>query len=95
MESLKTASAPSPFRGEVTLNFFDDPTHIQPVPMDALVRAAREAGLRVTRTGRSRNWIFVLAYPVLILRPAIRQRYVAKLHWLGWSVYLIAEKPIS
>jgi SAM-dependent methyltransferase len=95
VESLKTTSAPPPFKGRVTLNFFDDPTHIDPVPIDALARAARDAGLRVTKTGRSRNWIFVLAYPLLLLLPVTRQRYVARLHWLGWSVYLIAEKPLA
>lgn len=94
-ESVTTASAPSTLKGKITLNFFDDPTHIQPVPIEALARAARDVGLRVTKTGRSRNWIFAVAYPFLSLLPATRKRYVAKLHWLGWSVYLIAEKPLG
>jgi SAM-dependent methyltransferase len=93
MESLATASPPEPLRGKVTLNFFDDPTHVRPVPVTELAKAAADAGLRVDSRGRSRNWLFTAAYPVLCLFSRARKRYVAKLHWIGWSVYLIAEKP--
>lgn len=95
LQSLTTPSAPKTLRGRITLNFYDDPTHIQPVSIISLVRGARDAGLTVNRTGRSRNWLFAAAYPVLSLLPPTRSRYVAKLHWLGWSSYLIAEKPAS
>lgn len=91
-ESVTTPSPPKSLRGQITLNFYDDPTHIQPVPIDAMEKAARNVGLIATRTGRSRNWFFAAAYPVLSLGPVRRKRYVAKLHWLGWSTYLIAEK---
>jgi SAM-dependent methyltransferase len=93
LESLTTPSPPESLRGKITLNFYDDPTHIDPVPVAILVSAARDAGLIPTRTGRSRNWLFTAAYPVLAILSRSRKRYVAKLHWLGWSVYLIAEKP--
>lgn len=91
-ESVKTPSPPVSLRGKITLNFYDDPTHIRPVSIDELENAARNVGLRATNTGRSRNWIFAAAYPVLSLAGVTRKRYVAKLHWLGWSAYLIAEK---
>jgi SAM-dependent methyltransferase len=94
-ESVTTPSPPESLRGKITLNFYDDPTHIQPVPIAALVSAALDVGLTVKRTGRSRNWFFASAYPFLSLLPVTRKRYVAKLHWLGWSVYLVAEKPAA
>jgi SAM-dependent methyltransferase len=95
LQSVETPSPPESLRGKVTLNFYDDPTHIQPVPITSLSSAARDVGLAVKRTGQSRNWLFAAAYPLLSLLPTMRKRYVAKLHWLGWSVYLIAEKPAA
>lgn len=94
-QSVTTPSAPESLRGKITLNFYDDPTHIQPVPVTALMSAARHVGLTPRNTGRSRNWLFAGAYPLLSLLPVTRKRYVAKLHWLGWSVYLVAEKPAA
>jgi SAM-dependent methyltransferase len=91
-ESVTTPSPPESLRGRITLNFYDDPTHVQPVSIASLRKAATEVGLAVEGTGRSRNWLFVAAYPVLSLLPVTRKRYVAKLHWLGWSAYLIAQK---
>lgn len=94
-ESVTTASPPEQLRGQITLNFYDDPTHLQPVPIASLVTKASDVGLTVKRTGRSRNWLFAAGYPLLSLLPMTRKRYVAKLHWLGWSVYLVAEKPLA
>ena len=94
-QSVTTPSPPESLRGKITLNFYDDPTHIHPVPIATLVSAVRDVGLTVKNTGRSRNWLFAGAYPLLSLLPVTRKRYVAKLHWLGWSVYLVAEKPAA
>ncbi|HJQ09416.1 MAG TPA: class I SAM-dependent methyltransferase [Gemmatimonadaceae bacterium] len=94
-ESVNTASPPASLRGKVTMNFYDDPTHIAPVSIQALDEAAARSGLTVISTGRSRNWFFAAVYPLFALLPATRRRYVAKLHWLGWSAYLIAQKPAS
>jgi len=95
LQSVTTPSAPESLRGKITLNFYDDPTHIRPVPITSLVALARDNGLFVSRTGHSRNWLFAVAYPFFSLLLPSRKRYVAKLHWLGWSVYLIAEKPAA
>jgi len=95
LRSVTTASPPEYLRGKITLNFYDDPTHIEPVPIPSLVSAAQDVGLAVRRTGRSRNWLFAAAYPFFSILPKTRKRYVAMLHWLGWSVYLIAEKPTA
>jgi len=94
-ESLHTPSAPGDLRGNVTLNFFDDPTHIVPVSTERMAQAVRQCGLEPVKAGRSRNWIFAASYPFFALLPPRRNRYVAKLHWLGWSVYLIAQKPLG
>jgi SAM-dependent methyltransferase len=94
-ESLVAPSAPGELRGTVTLNFFDDPTHVLPVPVEIMAKAARDSGLEPAKSGRSRNLIFAASYPFFALLPPRRNRYVAKLHWLGWSVYLIAQKPLA
>lgn len=94
VESVDTPSPPPVLRGKVTVNFYDDPTHIEPVTIGSLEGAARQVGLTVRQSGRSRNWLFAGAYPLLsLLRRPTRKRYVAMLHWLGWSAYLVAEKP--
>ncbi len=94
-ESVTTKSAPGELRGKVTLNFFDDRTHLLPVPIQTMAESARKNGLESARTGRSRNWIFAASYPFFLLLPRRRNRYVAKLHWLGWSAYLIAQKRLE
>lgn len=89
--SLSASTVTGPAAGSVTMNFYDDPTHTAMVSVDAMRRDAGNAGLRVLECGKSRNLLFAAAYPLLsILRPHTRQRYVAKLHWMGWSHYLIA-----
>ncbi|MGH7602778.1 MAG: class I SAM-dependent methyltransferase [Gemmatimonadaceae bacterium] len=93
-ESLTTPSPPPKLRGQITMNFYDDPTHIGVVSIDSLAKQATNAGLLAREHGRSRNWLFVGAYPFLSLLPLTRKRLVAKLHWLGWSAYVIAEKPV-
>jgi len=76
-----------------TLNFYDDPTHVRPVPTERLGHLAREAGLLVTSSGISRNWLFAASYPMLLLLPPSRRKFTARVHWLGWSSYLVAMKP--
>ncbi|HJQ10202.1 MAG TPA: class I SAM-dependent methyltransferase [Gemmatimonadaceae bacterium] len=93
-ESIDAPSPPPRLRGKITLNFYDDPTHVAPVPIASMETDARGNGLAVLRTGRSRNWLFVAAYPLLCALGQSRKRYVAKLHWTGWSAYLVAERPL-
>ena len=95
LQSVTTPNSPESLRAGFTLNFYDDPTHIQPVPIASLVGAARDVGLAVKATGRSRNWLFAAAHPLLSLLPPSRKRFTARIHWLGWSVYLIAERPAA
>jgi SAM-dependent methyltransferase len=76
-----------------TMNFHDDPTHVQIFRMDSLAEQARTNGLRVERSGISRNWLFAVAHPLFAWLPPSRKKYTAQVHWIGWSAYLIAAKP--
>ncbi len=92
-KSVSLRSAVGPGTEHVTVNFYDDPTHIRPVSVGHLVRVAKEIGLKPIRGGTSRNWLFTAAFPFLYaFRHRSRQRYVAQLHWTGWSVFLIASR---
>ena len=93
----KTLTLPSPrgqAAGTFTLNFFDDPTHVRPVAIGALAQQARGVGLEVLDAGISRNWLFAATYPLFLFMPASRQKFTARVHWLGWSAYLIARRPL-
>lgn len=76
-----------------TLNFFDDPTHVRPVPVETLLNHALTVGLHPVRSGISRNWLFAAAHPVLQFLPASRKVLTARVHWIGWSSYLIVRRP--
>jgi SAM-dependent methyltransferase len=88
----KTVNLPSA-RGTFTLNFWDDPTHVKPVEIGSLAQAAREAGLHPIASGISRNWLFASSYPFFWVLPASRKKYTARVHWIGWSAFLIAKHP--
>lgn len=91
-KSLEVISSDATRRTGVTLNFFDDSTHVRVVTSEMLERGAQEEGLVVLRAGISRNWFFAAAYPILALFPVSRKQLVARLHWMGWSSYVIAQK---
>ena len=92
-KSLALSSPAGAAAGTFTLNFFDDPTHVRPVAIGALAQLAGRAGLRVLGSGISRNWLFAAAYPVFAFLPPSRKKFTARVHWLGWSAYLIACRP--
>jgi 2-polyprenyl-3-methyl-5-hydroxy-6-metoxy-1,4-benzoquinol methylase len=88
----KTLKLPSA-KGKFTIHFFDDPTHIDVVTKSRLAELSATNGLRVNRSGISRNLIFAAAYPFYFFCEPSKQRFTALTHWIGWSIYLIAEKP--
>jgi 2-polyprenyl-3-methyl-5-hydroxy-6-metoxy-1,4-benzoquinol methylase len=88
----KTLKLPSA-KGQFTVNFFDDPTHVDVVTAGRLAELSATNGLRVTKSGISRNLIFGAAYPFYFFRRPSRQRFTALTHWIGWSAYVIAQKP--
>lgn len=88
----KTVDLPSA-KGKFTLNFYDDPTHIRVVTMTDLAEKLTRTTLQPGATGISRNWIFAAAHPCFSLLPESRKRFTARVHWIGWSAYLVARQP--
>jgi len=91
--SLTLPSRRSQAGCDFTFNFHDDPTHVRLVTIDTLAREVQRAGLRVGATGTSRNWLFAAAHLVFVFLPPSRKKFTAHVHWLGWSAYLIADRP--
>jgi SAM-dependent methyltransferase len=87
--SLRGAAA-----GTFTLNFFDDSTHVRPVPVNELAEQVSAAGMEVLGSGTSRNWLFAASWPLYALTPPSRKKFTARVHWLGWSAYLVARSPL-
>ena len=94
-ETVSMKSAAGAARGRVTFNFYDDPTHVRPVETAEMSRLADESRFASIETGVSRNLVFAAAYPILrVLRRDSRDRYVAQIHFVGWSVFMIARRPV-
>ena len=93
-KSLTLASPRGRAVGTFTLNFLDDPTHVRLAAVGALAHHVREFGLEVAASGISRSWLLAAAYPLFVFLPASHQKFTARLHWLGWSAYLIARRPL-
>jgi SAM-dependent methyltransferase len=91
--TLTLASPRGPAAGTFTLNFYDDPTHVRPVAIGALAQLIRRAGLEVAAAGTSRNWLFAASHLLYLFLPASRPKFTARVHWLGWSAFLIARRP--
>lgn len=92
-KSLDMKSAVGPGTEHVTVNFFDDSTHTQVVTVSQIVDEASKVGLTVIDSGASRNWVFAASFPFLyVVRNKTRSRYVAQLHWTGWSAFAIAAR---
>ncbi len=93
----KTVNIPS-LRGAAvgmfTMNFFDDRTHVRPVPTAELADKVRSTGMAVLGSGTSRNWLFAASWPLSAVLPPSRKKFTARVHWLGWSAYLVARCPL-
>lgn len=77
-----------------TLNFYDDPSHLKLVSVGELAQEVRRLGMEVSATGTSRNWLFATSHLFYFFMPPSRKKYTAWIHWLGWSAYLIARRPL-
>lgn len=89
----KTLVLSSSLNTRVPLNFFDDLTHVRVVTAGALAHHGRSVGLEPVKCGTSRNWIFAAAWPFFACLPPSRRKLTSRLHWLGWSAFLIARRP--
>jgi SAM-dependent methyltransferase len=88
----KSLVLPSSLHMQVPLNFFDDLTHVRVVTAGGLAHHARAAGLEPVACGISRNWLFAASWPLFMFLPDSRRKATARLHWVGWSAYLIARR---
>jgi SAM-dependent methyltransferase len=93
-KSLTLSSLRGTAAGTFTFNFFDDLTHVRPVAVGALAQQVRATGLEVVAAGTSRNWLFAAAWPLFVFLPPSRKKFTARVHWLGWSAFLIARRPL-
>jgi hypothetical protein len=64
------------------------------VALGALAHEVRGVGLEVVTSGISRSWLLAAAYPLFIFLPASKRKFTARVHWLGWSAYLVARRPL-
>ncbi len=88
----RTLHLPS-LKGQFTLNFFDDPTHVRIIPTEELAGLAASHGLHAGACGISRNWLFAMAHPLFMFLADSRKKHTARIHWLGWSACLLVKKP--
>ena len=87
------SSVRGPAVGTFTMNFWDDLSHTKLVSMGALAQLARREGFVIKASGTSRNLLFASSWPFFALLPSSRQKLTARIHWIGWSAYLVAQKP--
>jgi len=95
LKTVTLQSLPGAWAGTFPMSFYDDTSHVKPVATGVLAHAARRVGLKIVTTGISRNWLFAMSYAFLLFAPPSRQKYTAKLHCMGWSAFLIAERSKS
>jgi SAM-dependent methyltransferase len=93
-KTLTLSSLHGPAVGTFPMNFWDDLTHVRLVALGSLAHHVRSVGLEIVASGISRSWPLAAAYPLFVFLPASRQKFTARLHWLGWSAYLIARRPL-
>jgi len=94
-KSLVLQSAPGDMAGAFPMSFYDDATHVRIVTTGILAQHAKASGMQVLCSGISRNWLFAAACPFLAFARPSRRSCTARLHWIGWSAYFIAQKPIG
>jgi SAM-dependent methyltransferase len=77
----------------ITLNFWDDPTHVAPLSFGAIQNLFAQAGLRAVAKGHSRSWILIAAIPYSAARADWHHLLAGLIHLFGWSIYVVFEKP--
>jgi len=92
VKTVVLPSLPGEWAGNFPMSFYDDLSHVRPVAIGVLAHAARWRGFRIVSSGTSRNWLFAASHLVYFMAPASRQKYTARLNWLGWSSFMQAER---
>lgn len=78
-----------------TLNFYDDPTHVQTYDLDEIKKIFETAGCEIIDYGRRRNWYYILAMPFRMLYSiATKGGLRGNLFWdvLGFADYFYVQK---
>jgi len=79
------------------ISFFDDGSHIRPFSVAALIELASSSGFTVIKSGISRNLFHLMLSPFLylagVLKPDTCWYMYARNSLLGWSAYIVLEKP--
>lgn len=83
--------------GHLSLNFYDDPTHVKLYTVTEVASACTASGLKVVRSGtrRDRLWLGInlLSLPVQLYSLAAHRKLFGPLLWdlLGFASFVIAE----
>ncbi|MCF7708703.1 MAG: class I SAM-dependent methyltransferase [Verrucomicrobia bacterium] len=72
----------------VTLNFYDDPTHIAPLSKGRIARVFGEHGLDIVGSGSARSWPLILGMPLSLMKRDYLHFLGGFLHLFGWVVYV-------
>lgn len=76
----------------VTLNFWDDPTHIAPLTYGRINRVFGREGMRVVARGHNRSWPLILAMPWMLSKRDWFHFWAGFIHLFGWNIYVVFEK---
>jgi SAM-dependent methyltransferase len=93
LKTMIIPSLPGKWAGTFPMSFFDDLSHTRPVAIGVLAHAARWRGFQIESSGTARNWLYAASYLFYCMAPASKQKFTAKLNWLGWSAFMVAARP--
>lgn len=82
-------------RGTITLNFYDDPTHLAPLSFGRIARVFGRDGLSLERSGIARCWPLILAMPWSLLKRDFLHFLAGFTHLGGWTIYCQFRKEAS
>ena len=79
----------------VTLNFWDDPTHIAPLSYGRINRVYGVTGMRAIKKGYNRSWPLIAAMPWTLIQRDWHHFLAGFIHLFGWNVYVTFKKDSS
>lgn len=74
-------------RGTITLNFWDDSTHLTPLSYGRVVQVFGVPGMRLEKSGIARCWPLILAMPWSLLKRDYLHFLAGFIHLGGWTIY--------
>jgi SAM-dependent methyltransferase len=76
----------------VTLNFWDDATHIAPLSYGRINGVFGLKGMRAIAKGHNRSWPLILGMPWTFLKRDWHHFLAGFIHLFGWNVYVVFQK---